>query len=110
MSVLETERRPQRPLPLDDPIYRPKTIAARLDMNYYYVLQLLNSGAFGERVQLGGRAVGARASGVEKYLERMKANARAKVTPAALEKPKRGRPAKAQPAAATTPQAGTEGA
>jgi predicted DNA-binding transcriptional regulator AlpA len=90
MSVLDAERRPQHSLPLDDPIYRPKTIATKLDMNYYHVLHLLNSGAFGERVQLGGRAVGARASGVAEYLERMKAKAaekRAKAKTAASEAP-----------------------
>jgi len=88
MPAPETERRPLPALPLDDPIYRPKTIATRLDMNYYHVLHLLNSGAFGERVQLGSRAVGARASGVQKYLDRMKAKARAKAQAAAATKSK----------------------
>jgi predicted DNA-binding transcriptional regulator AlpA len=72
-----------RELPLDDPVYRPKTIATKLDMNYYHVLELLNSGAFGERVELGARAVGARASGVQAYLDRMKAQRAAKAAKAA---------------------------
>jgi predicted DNA-binding transcriptional regulator AlpA len=68
---------------LDDPVYRPKTIATKLDMNYYHVLELLNRGAFGERVELGARAIGARASGVQAYLDRMKAQRAAKAAKAA---------------------------
>ena len=69
MSVHETERRPSRPLPLDDPIYRPRTISKNIGLNYFSVLEKIRRGEFGVVIQLGPRAIGVRASAVAKWLE-----------------------------------------
>jgi hypothetical protein len=71
MSFLETERR-KRPLPLDDPIYRPRTISKQTGLNYHYVLEQIRAGKLGPVVELGPRAIGVRASGVEAWLQAKK--------------------------------------
>ena len=62
----------RRPLPLDDPIYRPRRIAELTGLNYYTVIDIIASGAMGPKIELGKRAIGVRASGVDRWLHSRK--------------------------------------
>jgi predicted DNA-binding transcriptional regulator AlpA len=72
MSVFHTDEPPRRPLPLDDPIYRPRKIAECTGLNYYTIIDAIASGQLGPKVQLGKRAIGVRASGVDRWLKSRK--------------------------------------
>lgn len=57
-------------LPLDDPIYRPKTIAERTGAHIETIRQAIRRGDM-QRIRLGKRAIGVRASEVQRWLDRM---------------------------------------
>jgi excisionase family DNA binding protein len=58
----------RRPLPLDDPIYRPRVIAERTGKHPETVRQAIRAGEM-KAIKLGKRSIGVRASEVQRWLD-----------------------------------------
>lgn len=59
-------------LPLDDPIYRPRTIAERTGKGYDSITAAIRAGAL-KGIKLGKRSIGVRASEVQRWLDALEA-------------------------------------
>jgi excisionase family DNA binding protein len=64
----------QPPLPLDDPIYRPNTIAERTGAHIGTIRNAIRRGEM-QTVRLGKRAIGVRASEVGRWLDNLQKQA-----------------------------------
>jgi excisionase family DNA binding protein len=72
--TLYTTAQDRRPLPLDDPIYRPRTIAERTGKHYETVTSAIRAGQM-KAIRLGKRSIGVRASEVQRWLDKLQEGA-----------------------------------
>jgi excisionase family DNA binding protein len=72
ISMAEPLKQPARPLPLDDPIYRPRVIGERTGKHAETIRKAIRAGEL-RGVRLGSRSIGVRASEVQRWLDALAA-------------------------------------